>query len=466
MALDVPDPGAQVALGVSDPGAQVALDVPDPRGQVALGVSDPGAQVALGMSDRGAQVALDVPDPRGQVALGVSDPGAQVALGMSDPGAQVALDVHDPGGQVALGAQVALGVPDPGAQVAWGGGRQVAAEDRLEEEGPDGARARAPVPSSREKLPERRLLRGRHPPGAEGAGARPAAKACQRRRPSPACSRLCHPTVDLGALPGGHGAHPSPRSGIQSPPRAARPLPPAPGRSEARGGARALGAGRRAAPSLPARRRRPRPVPVRVGGSPPAVAASGRRSGDCSSMARRAALALLIVGLLGALRAARGQDFDLLDALGGDEDKKPTTAPKKPSAGDDFDLNLEDALGGGGSNDPAAPNPPKPRPNPKPNQPGSSGGISDADLADGIPDGGGDDDRRPRKDGEEGEAPGVIPGIVGAIVVAVAGAISSFIAYQKKKFCFKENAEQGEVDMENTRNTNAEPPVQRTLLEK
>ncbi|XP_008566439.1 PREDICTED: CD99 antigen [Galeopterus variegatus] len=93
-------------------------------------------------------------------------------------------------------------------------------------------------------------------------------------------------------------------------------------------------------------------------------------------------------------------------------------------------------------------------------------GISDADLADGIPDGGGDDDRRPRKDGEEDEAPGVIPGIVGAIVVAVAGAISSFIAYQKKKFCFKENAEQGEVDMENTRNTNAEPPVQRTLLEK
>lgn len=34
---------------------------------------------------------------------------------------------------------------------------------------------------------------------------------------------------------------------------------------------------------------------------------------------------------------------------------------------------------------------------------------------------------------------GVVPGIVGAVVVAVAGAISSFIAYQKKKLCFKEN---------------------------
>lgn len=37
------------------------------------------------------------------------------------------------------------------------------------------------------------------------------------------------------------------------------------------------------------------------------------------------------------------------------------------------------------------------------------------------------------------EPQGLIPGVIGAIVVAVAGAISSFIAYQKKKFCFKEN---------------------------
>uniref|UniRef100_A0A5F4W0D5 CD99 molecule n=1 Tax=Callithrix jacchus TaxID=9483 RepID=A0A5F4W0D5_CALJA len=54
------------------------------------------------------------------------------------------------------------------------------------------------------------------------------------------------------------------------------------------------------------------------------------------------------------------------------------------------------------------------------------------------------------------DTPGVIPGIVGAIVVAVAGAISSFIAYQKKKLCFKEN-KQGEVDMENHWNSSAEP---------
>lgn len=60
----------------------------------------------------------------------------------------------------------------------------------------------------------------------------------------------------------------------------------------------------------------------------------------------------------------------------------------------------------------------------------------------------------------------MVPGIVGAVVVAVAGAISSFIAYQKKKLCFKENADQGEVNMENRQGANAEPPVQQTLLEK
>lgn len=64
------------------------------------------------------------------------------------------------------------------------------------------------------------------------------------------------------------------------------------------------------------------------------------------------------------------------------------------------------------------------------------------------------------------EPQGVIPGIIGAVVVAVAGAISSFIAYQKKKLCFKGDAEQGDINMENHRSTNAEPQVQKTLLTK
>ncbi|XP_033616005.1 CD99 antigen [Fukomys damarensis] len=75
---------------------------------------------------------------------------------------------------------------------------------------------------------------------------------------------------------------------------------------------------------------------------------------------------------------------------------------------------------------------------------------------------------RPRKEGEspEEQPQGVIPGIIGAVVVAVAGAISSFIAYQKKKWCFKGNAEHAEVDLQNCQTTSTEPPVQQILLEK
>ncbi|KAM4798910.1 CD99 antigen-like isoform X1 [Urocitellus parryii] len=182
-------------------------------------------------------------------------------------------------------------------------------------------------------------------------------------------------------------------------------------------------------------------------------------------MARRAALAgLLLLLLLGA--ELQAQDFDLSDALG-DNDQKPTKAPKKPS-NDGNGFNLEDALGGGGGGHdaPASPNEPKPRPN----QPSSSGGFSDSDLLDGTSGGeghgGGSDGGSPRNEGQETNSEGMVPGIVGAVVVAVAGAISSFIAYQKKKLCFKENAGQGEVDLENRAGTNAEPPVQRTLLEK
>uniref|UniRef100_UPI002954B741 CD99 antigen-like n=1 Tax=Panthera onca TaxID=9690 RepID=UPI002954B741 len=164
-----------------------------------------------------------------------------------------------------------------------------------------------------------------------------------------------------------------------------------------------------------------------------------------------------------------GQDFDLSDALD-DSNKKPTAPPKKPGT-DSSDLNLEDALGGGGSHDPVPPKPPKPKPNPDPKQPGSSGGFSDSDLLDGASDAGGGGDGPggggPRPDGEEqADSPGVVPGIVGAVVVAVAGAISSFIAYQKKKLCFKENADQGDVSSKNQQSTNSDQPVQWTLLEK
>ncbi|XP_059536008.1 CD99 antigen isoform X1 [Myotis daubentonii] len=192
-------------------------------------------------------------------------------------------------------------------------------------------------------------------------------------------------------------------------------------------------------------------------------------------MARWAVLALLLIGLRDARVSGQG-DFDLADAFD-DGPKKPTPTPRKPSSGDD--LSLEDALGGGGHSDPGIPAPPRPKPNPNPKQPETSGGFSDSDLLDGTSggagaggaggggDGAGGGGGSPRHEGDgQGEPQGVIPGIIGAVVVAVAGAISSFIAYQKKKLCFKGNAEQGDINLENHRSINAEPPVQQTLLAK
>uniref|UniRef100_A0A8P0TNE8 CD99 molecule (Xg blood group) n=2 Tax=Canis lupus TaxID=9612 RepID=A0A8P0TNE8_CANLF len=257
------------------------------------------------------------------------------------------------------------------------------------------------------------------------------------------------------AAPAPPGVAAPPRSPL---PRGARPAPSGGGEAQA-------GAG----PRDPQPPRRPGPAPRALPPPPSARPTPGTvLRGAGRTMARRAAVALLLLGLLGTLRPARGQDFDLSDALG-DNDKKPTAPPKKPSPDDDG-FSLEDALGGGGNNDPVPPNPPKPKPNPNPNQPGSSGGFSDSDLVDGASDGGGGGGGgggSQRPDGEEqADSPGVVPGIIGAVVVAVAGAISSFIAYQKKKLCFKENADQGDTSTKNQQSTNAEQPVQWTLLEK
>ncbi|XP_038173502.1 CD99 antigen isoform X3 [Arvicola amphibius] len=131
-----------------------------------------------------------------------------------------------------------------------------------------------------------------------------------------------------------------------------------------------------------------------------------------------ALLVLFAFALLGGL--GRGQDFDLSDAL--DDPKKPTAPPKKLQPPPGGDLDLSDALGGG--NDPAPP-PPRPRPKPDPDARPSGGDFSINDLEDAA--------------GGKGPAPqGLVPGLIGAAVAAIAGAVSSFIAYQKKKLCFRE----------------------------
>ncbi|XP_044526328.1 CD99 antigen isoform X1 [Gracilinanus agilis] len=178
-------------------------------------------------------------------------------------------------------------------------------------------------------------------------------------------------------------------------------------------------------------------------------------------MGRWPGVPLLLVLLVCSLAPARGQDFDLSEAL--EDDVKPTRKPnpvtKKP--GSDTDLNLEDAIFNGGSDDSVKPNPPKPKPKPDHRD---SGDFSDDDLK-GHTHSGGQDDRHNNEDKAE-DSPGLIPGIVSAVVVALAGAVSSFIAYHKKKFCFKGNEDPENINMESQYGVNKEPPVQQILLQK
>nr|XP_021143308.1 CD99 antigen isoform X1 [Columba livia] len=162
-------------------------------------------------------------------------------------------------------------------------------------------------------------------------------------------------------------------------------------------------------------------------------------------------------------------DFSLEDAI--ETTKKPLPS-KKPPPSDPDDFSLEHALH---PDDPKPDPPSNPRDtdNPKqgpPAHPKDTGNFDDSDLAGSLPKGGGDgsgsNERKGPSPNEETEASqGAIAGIVSAVVATVIGAVSSFIAYQKKKLCFKQSADEENVNMDSHRGAQSEPPVQRTLLE-
>ncbi|KAM9171019.1 CD99 antigen-like isoform 3-T3 [Pangshura tecta] len=152
----------------------------------------------------------------------------------------------------------------------------------------------------------------------------------------------------------------------------------------------------------------------------------------------------LLASLAFLLLHVRGEeDFNLEDALDPGPTKNPGSATKKPE--------LDDR--------------PKPQPGSKDN---TGGNFKDEDLVNGKlpPEKRGEDDTNPKSGGDAAASQGVIPGIISAVVVAVVGAVSSFIAYQKKKLCFKAGGDQENVNMESQQGAHAEPPVQRTLLQK
>ncbi|XP_077150818.1 CD99 antigen isoform X5 [Ranitomeya variabilis] len=219
--------------------------------------------------------------------------------------------------------------------------------------------------------------------------------------------------------------------------------------------------------------------------------------------------------LLLIVAGTRGQDdsgFDLSDAIGPDE-LKPTSkpqpgpgddalddlgvlgfgdtggaavVPKKPTpkpppvvpagggGGDDYGgFNLEDAFGGDDTYKPVKPHP---------GQGGGGGGgtFGDDDLLEpGMPhDSPSDHDNRPKgrasqpssggeEQGQEGNQ-SMLAGIVSTVAVAAVGAVSSFIAYQKKKLCFKGAAtdDPENVNMDSHKGDQSEPQVQSTLLAK
>ncbi|XP_018103934.1 CD99 isoform X2 [Xenopus laevis] len=197
----------------------------------------------------------------------------------------------------------------------------------------------------------------------------------------------------------------------------------------------------------------------------------------------------LLLCLLSLAPHITGQDdFDLGQAFGEDvdvttktpaapnkpvDDKGPETPKPQPGGGgggggagggqDDFDLGQ--AFGEDvdvTTKTPAAPN-----------KPVDGGHISDGDLFNGqpLPDDPKDREYQPSTDTEEhqeGEQKtNMIAGIVGAVGAAAVGAVSSFIAYQKKKLCFKESSGDPEnVNMESYKGDQAEPQVQTSLLAK
>ncbi|XP_044200822.1 CD99 molecule isoform X5 [Thunnus albacares] len=174
------------------------------------------------------------------------------------------------------------------------------------------------------------------------------------------------------------------------------------------------------------------------------------------------------------------EGFDLADALGGPDPTNAPKAPEKPKieepvkpkkpSGDDFGLDLEDAL----KPDPKTTRAPgKPV---KPNAGGGGGSFDDSDLFDVSggdykpdggrhkPDGGSGHDSQSDADQPQGAGSGQIAGIASAIGVALLGAASSYFAYQKKKLCFKL---QGGADPESGKGqhgTQSEPQVLSNLL--
>ncbi|XP_028829370.1 CD99 antigen-like protein 2 isoform X3 [Denticeps clupeoides] len=154
-------------------------------------------------------------------------------------------------------------------------------------------------------------------------------------------------------------------------------------------------------------------------------------------------------------------DFDLMDALDPNNDiggKDKNKGNKGFGDGDrgDSKTNIRGGNGGGQFTDDDLADIGKGGGyNPDKGRGGSKGGMGSDDLSDND------------YEGSMAET-GTIAGIVSAVAMALVGAVSSYISYQKKKFCFSIQQSLN-ADMVKAENPEAvvaqEPPVQETLLQ-
>ncbi|CAB1345535.1 unnamed protein product [Coregonus sp. 'balchen'] len=204
-------------------------------------------------------------------------------------------------------------------------------------------------------------------------------------------------------------------------------------------------------------------------------------------MGKCSAWSLFLVVSLLAMKALSQNEggFDLSDALDGDVSKTPAATPKpKPVEGAGEEFFGEDEKITTTNVPPKAPAtkapPHKPKPDKgiggggrgDPNNRGGNGGGSFSD--DDLFDVGKDDTYNPDK-GKGGRGggqsaaddnnydtvaeTGTIAGIISAIGVALVGMVTSYVSYQKKKFCFSIQLQQTLLEP-----PNAEPPSEENTV--
>ncbi|XP_041430739.1 CD99 antigen-like protein 2 isoform X3 [Xenopus laevis] len=182
-------------------------------------------------------------------------------------------------------------------------------------------------------------------------------------------------------------------------------------------------------------------------------------------MAKWSSPLVLTLAFLAMGWKAYAQDFDLYDALGDPTEKpKPKPKPPKNPTRDSGDLDLSDFFDTPVKTTTKSPRrvtkPPPKQPDlwfstttKSPKKPPKKPDISDSDLDDIFNDGynpdkkkgggggggraagQGDNDSSDSGFGSQAET-GTIAGIASALGMALIGAVSSYISYQKKKFCF------------------------------